>query len=160
MEINQSFWKNQHVIVTGHTIFKVSYLIFFLYYLKAKIIGISICSPMISSVFKKESVGFYYTDYGVDIRNENEISEKVQELEIDPYSASQFYDEHVSKRNRFSLFVSSDSTKEKEISSYSFLFPVEEGITLGIQWYLDILAGKRGDPAYFQDIKSIERIFV
>ena len=47
-----SFWKNKKVLITGHTGFKGSWLVFYLNYLGAKIVGYSLKPEKYHKLFK------------------------------------------------------------------------------------------------------------
>ena len=44
----KKFWKNKHILVTGHTGFKGTWLVIFLNLLKSKIYGYALKAPKIS----------------------------------------------------------------------------------------------------------------
>lgn len=76
MEIKQSFWKNKKVFITGINGFKGSWLSLFLYYLGAKVSGISTNSER----FKLLRIFRIYTkvkNYDCDINNIRKLEKKI-----------------------------------------------------------------------------------
>ena len=85
MDINVELWRNKRVLVTGHTGFKGSWLVFWLRELGAEIVGLSLPAP--------ESGPSLYTDAGIrnlvsseyflDIRDEFGVKKVIQESKPD-----------------------------------------------------------------------------
>lgn len=80
--IQSSFWRNKKVLVTGHTGFKGSWLVFWLNHLGAKVSGFSLepnSQPNLFSILNIEEL-IDENCYG-DIRNYNEISECINRVQ-------------------------------------------------------------------------------
>ena len=85
MDINVELWRDKRVLVTGHTGFKGSWLVFWLRELGAEIVGLSLPAP--------ESGPSLYTDAGIrnlvsseyflDIRDEFGVKKVIQESKPD-----------------------------------------------------------------------------
>ena len=72
MDLNPELWKGRRVLVTGHTGFKGSWLVFWLNKLGAEVIGLSL-PPLESrsSLYINANIGSVLTsEYFTDIRNE------------------------------------------------------------------------------------------
>jgi len=69
MQIDQNFWKNRRVIVTGHTGFKGSWLSLWLQHLGAKVTGISLDPPTNQNLYKQAKIANCMISLRQDIRN-------------------------------------------------------------------------------------------
>ena len=82
MKLN-NILKNKKVLVTGHTGFKGSWLSLWLTDLGAKVYGISIDVPSNPSHFNVSKVFDFVDDRRLDIRNAEEVSKTMQEIQPD-----------------------------------------------------------------------------
>ena len=73
MGLNQKFWNNKRVLITGHTGFKGAYLSLWLLMLGANIMGISNHSLKGKSAYKKLKISKKISEKFIDIRNLNEL---------------------------------------------------------------------------------------
>jgi len=74
MGLNQKFWKNKKVLVTGHTGFKGSWLVLLLKELEANVMGISL-APDNLSMFNTLNLENYCTSHLIDLRNKESVSD-------------------------------------------------------------------------------------
>ena len=79
MGINQVFWKNKKVLITGHTGFKGAWLSLWLQDLGAKVIGISLDSPTTPSLYEQANVAKGMISLRQDIRNGEAIKQLFQQ---------------------------------------------------------------------------------
>jgi len=79
MGINQVFWKNKKVLITGHTGFKGAWLSLWLQNLGAKVIGISLDSPTTPSLYEQANVAKGMISLRQDIRNGEAIKQLFQQ---------------------------------------------------------------------------------
>jgi len=79
MVINQVFWKNKKVLITGHTGFKGAWLSLWLQNLGAKVIGISLDSPTTPSLYEQANVAKGMISLRQDIRNGEAIKQLFQQ---------------------------------------------------------------------------------
>ncbi len=79
MEINQSFWKNKKVLITGHTGFKGAWLSIWLQNLGAEVIGISLDSPTTPSLYEQANVAKGMISLRQDIRDGEAIKKLFQQ---------------------------------------------------------------------------------
>ena len=73
--MNQSFWANKKVLVTGHTGFKGSWLSLWLQQLGAKVIGYALAPPTTPSLFDLAAVAEGMTSIERDIRDLSNLKE-------------------------------------------------------------------------------------
>ena len=81
--IDQNFWKNKRVFVTGHTGFKGSWLSIWLSFLGAKVKGYALTSPTSPSLFNEARVESIVDSQIGDIRDQDEISRSMREFNPD-----------------------------------------------------------------------------
>jgi len=82
--INQEFWKNKNVLVTGHTGFKGSWLSLWLKLLGANVSGLSLPPNSNPSLYERlELSNLLESEFFVDIRNKKLLQEKVYLLKPD-----------------------------------------------------------------------------
>ena len=79
MGIDQVFWKNKKVLITGHTGFKGAWLSLWLQNLGAKVIGISLDSPTTPSLYEQANVAKGMISLRQDIRNGEAIKQLFQQ---------------------------------------------------------------------------------
>jgi len=79
MGINQVFWKNKKVLITGHTGFKGAWLSLWLQNLGAEVIGISLDSPTTPSLYGQANVAKGMISLRQDIRNGEAIKQLFQQ---------------------------------------------------------------------------------
>ena len=78
MGINQVFWKNKKVLITGHTGFKGAWLSLWLQDLGANVVGISLDSPTTPSLYEQANVAKGMISLRQDIRNGEAIKQLFQ----------------------------------------------------------------------------------
>ncbi len=85
MEINPEIWRNKRILVTGHTGFKGSWLVYWLKELGAEIIGLSLPAPESRpSLYIDAEIGNLVSfEYFIDIRDEIRIEKAIQESKPD-----------------------------------------------------------------------------
>jgi CDP-glucose 4,6-dehydratase len=85
VEINPEIWRNKRILVTGHTGFKGSWLVFWLRELGAEIIGLSLPAPeSMPSLYIDAEIGNLVSfEYFLDIRDEIGIEKAIQESKPD-----------------------------------------------------------------------------
>lgn len=85
MDINPEQWRNKRILVTGHTGFKGSWLVFWLKELGAELIGLSL--PVLEttpSLYIDAEIGnLVSTEYFLDIRDETEVGKAIRESRPD-----------------------------------------------------------------------------
>jgi len=69
MEMNESFWQDKKVLITGHTGFKGSWLALWLQQLKARVYGFALVPPTQPNLFEKANVDQYIASHSGDIRD-------------------------------------------------------------------------------------------
>ncbi|SCW58669.1 CDP-glucose 4,6-dehydratase [Paenibacillus tianmuensis] len=74
------FWSNKHVLITGHTGFKGSWLSLWLQRLGANVIGYALKSPTTPNLFTKARVADGMISIEGDIRDENAFTEIVRKF--------------------------------------------------------------------------------
>lgn len=79
--MDSHFWKNQTVLVTGHTGFKGSWLSLWLQSLGANVVGYSLNPPTEPSLFERAKVEEGMTSIIGDIRNLSKLREVVKQVE-------------------------------------------------------------------------------
>ena len=79
MGINQVFWKNKKVLITGHTGFKGAWLSLWLQNLGAEVIGISLDSPTTPSLYEQANVAKGMISLRQDIRDGEAIKKLFQQ---------------------------------------------------------------------------------
>ena len=79
MGINQVFWKGKKVLITGHTGFKGSWLSLWLQSLGAEVVGVSLDSPTIPSLYEQANVAKGMISLRQDIRNGEAIKQLFQQ---------------------------------------------------------------------------------
>ena len=81
MDINPELWRDMRVLVTGHTGFKGSWLVFWLKELGAEVIGLSLPAPENRpSLYIDAKIGtLVSTEYFLDIRDESGVAKAIQE---------------------------------------------------------------------------------
>jgi CDP-glucose 4,6-dehydratase len=85
VEINPEIWRNKRILVTGHTGFKGSWLVYWLKELGAEIIGLSLPAPESRpSLYIDAEIGNLVSfEYFIDIRDEIRIEKAIQESKPD-----------------------------------------------------------------------------
>lgn len=85
MDINPEIWRNKRVLVTGHTGFKGSWLVFWLRELGAEVIGLSLPAPESRpSLYIDAEIGNLLSfEYFLDIRDETWVEKAIQESKPD-----------------------------------------------------------------------------
>ena len=81
MDINPELWRDKRVLVTGHTGFKGSWLVFWLKELGAEVIGLSLPAPETRpTLYIDAKIGnLLSTEYLLDIRDEARVAKVIQE---------------------------------------------------------------------------------
>ena len=81
MDINPELWRGKRVLVTGHTGFKGSWLVFWLKELGAEVIGLSLPAPETRpTLYIDAKIGnLLSTEYLLDIRDEARVAKVIQE---------------------------------------------------------------------------------
>ncbi|MGD7037304.1 CDP-glucose 4,6-dehydratase [Methylotuvimicrobium buryatense] len=69
MGINESFWRDKKVLITGHTGFKGSWLALWLQQMKAHVYGFALAPPTQPNLFEKANVGQCIASHIGDIRD-------------------------------------------------------------------------------------------
>lgn len=82
-ETFNSVFKNAKVLVIGHTGFKGSWLSLWLSHLGADVTGISLDVPTDPSHFEAAKLSDLLQDNRLDVRNETELSSKIQDIQPD-----------------------------------------------------------------------------
>jgi len=77
--MDKKFWNKKIVLVTGHTGFKGSWLVLWLKYLGAEVIGLSLDPPTTPSLYEQANVARGMISLRQDIRNGKEIKEIFQQ---------------------------------------------------------------------------------
>lgn len=77
--MNQDFWKNKRVLVTGHTGFKGSWLSLWLHQMRASVIGFALDPPTTPSLFTEASLGQTIQSICGDIRNAPHLTAVIQQ---------------------------------------------------------------------------------
>lgn len=82
MDINPELWRNKRVLVTGHTGFKGSWLVYWLKELGAEVIGLSLPAPDTrATLYNDAKIGtLLASEYFVDIRDETNVAKVIQEI--------------------------------------------------------------------------------
>ena len=85
MDINPEIWRNKRILVTGHTGFKGSWLVFWLRELGAEVIGLSLPAPQSRpSLYIDAEIGNLVSfEYFLDIRDEIGVEKAIQESKPD-----------------------------------------------------------------------------
>ena len=85
MDINPEIWRNKRILVTGHTGFKGSWLVFWLRELGAEVIGLSLPAPESRpSLYIDAEIGNLISfEYFLDIRDEIGVEKAIQESRPD-----------------------------------------------------------------------------
>jgi CDP-glucose 4,6-dehydratase len=85
MDINPEIWRNKRILVTGHTGFKGSWLVFWLSELGAEVIGLSLPAPESRpSLYIDAEIGNLVSfEYFLDIRDEIGVEKAIQESKPD-----------------------------------------------------------------------------
>ena len=85
MDINVELWRNKRILVTGHTGFKGSWLVFWLRELGAEVIGLSLPAPESrrSLYIDAEIQNLVSSEYFLDIRDEIGVEKAIQESKPD-----------------------------------------------------------------------------
>ena len=85
MDLNPEIWRGKRVLVTGHTGFKGSWLVFLLKELASEIIGLSLSPNNVSeSLYLKAKISSLTTsEYFVDIRNLSEVKKVFEKTKPD-----------------------------------------------------------------------------
>ena len=85
MDINPEIWRNKRILVTGHTGFKGSWLVFWLRELGAEVIGLSLPAPQSrQSLYIDAEIGNLVSfEYFLDIRDEIGVEKAIQESKPD-----------------------------------------------------------------------------
>lgn len=85
MDLNPEIWRNKRILVTGHTGFKGSWLVFWLRELGAEVIGLSLPAPQSrQSLYIDAEIGNLVSfEYFLDIRDEIGVEIAIQESKPD-----------------------------------------------------------------------------
>jgi len=85
VDINPEIWRNKRILVTGHTGFKGSWLVFWLRELGAEVIGLSLPAPELRpSLYIDAEIGNLVSfEYFLDIRDEIGVKKAIQESKPD-----------------------------------------------------------------------------
>ena len=85
MDLNPEIWRNKRILVTGHTGFKGSWLVFWLRELGAEVIGLSLPAPQSrQSLYIDAEIGNLVSfEYFLDIRDEIGVEKAIQESRPD-----------------------------------------------------------------------------
>jgi len=85
VDINPEIWRNKRILVTGHTGFKGSWLVFWLRELGAEVIGLSLPAPQSRpSLYIDAEIGNLVSfEYFLDIRDEIGVEKAIQESKPD-----------------------------------------------------------------------------
>jgi CDP-glucose 4,6-dehydratase len=85
VDINPEIWRNKRILVTGHTGFKGSWLVFWLRELGAEVIGLSLPAPESRpSLYIDAEIGNLISfEYFLDIRDEIGVEKAIQESKPD-----------------------------------------------------------------------------
>ena len=85
MDLNPEIWRNKRILVTGHTGFKGSWLVFWLRELGAEVIGLSLPAPQSrQSLYIDAEIGNLVSfEYFLDIRDEIGVEKAIQEAKPD-----------------------------------------------------------------------------
>ena len=85
MDINPEIWRTKRILVTGHTGFKGSWLVFWLRELGAEVIGLSLPAPQSrQSLYIDAEIGNLVSfEYFLDIRDEIGVEKAIQESKPD-----------------------------------------------------------------------------
>jgi CDP-glucose 4,6-dehydratase len=85
MDISPEIWRNKRILVTGHTGFKGSWLVFWLRELGAEVIGLSLPAPESRpSLYIDAEIGNLVSfEYFLDIRDEIGVEKAIQESKPD-----------------------------------------------------------------------------
>ena len=85
MDLNPEIWRNKRILVTGHTGFKGSWLVFWLRELGAEVIGLSLPAPQSrQSLYIDAEIGNLVSfEYFLDIRDEIGVEKAIQESKPD-----------------------------------------------------------------------------
>jgi len=81
MVVDNSFWKNKRVFVTGHTGFKGGWLCLWLQSMGAKVTGFSLPAPTTPSIFCEASVGSNMSSIVGDIRDLEAVSSALKKAD-------------------------------------------------------------------------------
>jgi CDP-glucose 4,6-dehydratase len=85
VDLNPEIWRNKRILVTGHTGFKGSWLVFWLRELGAEVIGLSLPAPQSrQSLYIDAEIGNLVSfEYFLDIRDEIGVEKAIQESRPD-----------------------------------------------------------------------------
>lgn len=85
MDLNPELWRNRRVLVTGHTGFKGSWLVFWLSQFGAEVIGVSLPVPELQcSLYSDAKISKLLSkEYFLDIRNEILVQDAMKESKAD-----------------------------------------------------------------------------
>jgi CDP-glucose 4,6-dehydratase len=85
VDLNPEIWRNKRILVTGHTGFKGSWLVFWLRELGAEVIGLSLPAPQSrQSLYIDAEIGNLVSfEYFLDIRDEIGVEKAIQESKPD-----------------------------------------------------------------------------
>jgi len=85
VDLNPEIWRNKRILVTGHTGFKGSWLVFWLRELGAEVIGLSLPAPELRpSLYIDAEIGNLVSfEYFLDIRDEIGVEKAIQESKPD-----------------------------------------------------------------------------
>ena len=81
--VNKQFWEGKKVLITGHTGFKGSWLVSWLYMLGAKVTGISLDPTEKYYHYKYLKNKIKIKDIRLDIRNENKLKNQILKIQPD-----------------------------------------------------------------------------
>ena len=97
--VNQKFWKNRKVLVTGHTGFKGSWLSLWLQHLGATVVGVSLEPPTKPNIYKQAKVSDGMISLRLDIRDGDKLKNLFQEQQPDIvfHLASLYISQHKSE---------------------------------------------------------------
>ena len=132
MDVDPDLWRNKRVLVTGHTGFKGSWLVFWLRKLGAEVIGISLLPPesRASLYIDAKIGGLVSSEYFLDIRDEVGVETAIQESKPDYvfHLAAQAFVHKSVKNPRESITTNVAGTANVLLASLSLDFI--QGITV------------------------------
>lgn len=79
--INQLFWKDKKVLITGHTGFKGTWLSAWLDFLGAKVSGISIDPKTNPNMYDQIKNKIDHQDFRIDLRNNEDVKNTIKKIE-------------------------------------------------------------------------------
>ncbi len=80
MEVTPHFWRDKHVLLTGHTGFKGAWMSLWLHAMGAKVQGFALAPPTTPSLFEEAKVGDLIQSNLGDIRDFAAIAKVVKDF--------------------------------------------------------------------------------